>query len=244
MTRLPRRLALASLTALGLAFGAGAANAEETLFVVGDGVPSSLNADGPAGTYPPTQEGILNLLDTLVTYPLNPPDADGTQTFDFTKIQPELAISWSFDAATNTWTMKLRQGVKSCAGNPFTADDVLYTFARAKSISGQAPVAYFLSSVGSLKNFTPALFGKTPEAIAARKLGDEVSKVDDYTVRLRFVSSYGLFPSYVANNNFMGTPKHYVKQFMPPYTPEADLDKAAKAAGYADWAARFQAMCG
>ncbi len=193
MTRPPRRLVLASLMALGLAWGIGSARAEETLFVIADGIPSSLNTDGPAGTYTPTQEGILNLLDTLVTYPLNPPDAEGTQTFDFTKIQPELATSWSFDAATNTWTMRLREGVKSCAGNTFTADDVLYTFARSKSISGQAPVGYFLASVGSLKNFTPALFGKTPEAVAARKLGDEVTKVDDYTVQFKLSGPNPLF---------------------------------------------------
>ncbi len=67
-------------------------------------------------------------MDTLVTYPLEPPNADGVQTFDFTKFQPELADSWSFDAATNTWTIKLHQGVKSCVGNTFTADDVLYMF--------------------------------------------------------------------------------------------------------------------
>src|SRR5579859_2669326 len=114
MMRLPRRLVLASLMALGFASGAGAAQAEETLFIVGDGIPSSLDTDGPAGTYTPTQEGILNLMDTLVTYPLKPPDADGVQTFDFTRFQPELADSWSFDAATNTWTIKLHQGVKSC----------------------------------------------------------------------------------------------------------------------------------
>jgi peptide/nickel transport system substrate-binding protein len=193
MMRLPRRLVLASLMALGLASGAGAARAEETLFIVGDGVPSSLDTDGPAGTYTPTQEGILNLMDTLVTYPLDPPNADGVQTFDFTKFQPELADSWSFDAATNTWTIKLHQGVKSCAGNTFTADDVLYTFARGKSISGQAPVSYFLSSVGSVQGFTPALFGKTPEAMAARKLGDEVTKVDDYTVKIKLSGPNPLF---------------------------------------------------
>jgi peptide/nickel transport system substrate-binding protein len=193
MMRLPRRLVLAALMALGLAPGARIAQAEETLFIVAEGIPSSLDTDGPAGTYTPTQEGILNLMDTLVTYPLQPPNADGVQTFDFTKFQPELADSWSFDAATNTWTIKLHQGVKSCAGNTFTADDVLYTFARAKSISGQAPVSYFLSSVGSVQSFTAALFGKTPEAIAARKLGDEVTKVDDYTVKVKLSGPNPLF---------------------------------------------------
>ena len=75
--------------------------------------------------------------------------------------------------------------MKSCAGNEFSADDVIYTFARAKSISGKAPIGYFLSSVASIANFTPALFQRTPEAMERRKLGDEVKKVDDHTVQIR-----------------------------------------------------------
>jgi peptide/nickel transport system substrate-binding protein len=137
MTRPLRRLVLGMLALLGLA---PAAQAEETLFVVADGVPASLDSDGPSGTYPPSQEGMLNLLDTLVTYQVNPPNDEGVQTFDYSKIAGALATSWSFDAASNTWTMKLRDDAKSCAGNTFSADDVLYSYGRAKSISGQAPV--------------------------------------------------------------------------------------------------------
>jgi peptide/nickel transport system substrate-binding protein len=191
MTRPPSRFVLAALATFGLA--TATARAEETLFVIGDGVPASLDTDGPSGTYPPSQEGILNLVEPLVNYGINPPNADGVGTYDYSKIAPALATSWSFDAATNTWTLKLRTDAKSCAGNPFTADDVLYTFARAKSISGKAPIGYFLASVASLKNFTPALFGKTPEAIAARQLGDEVTKVDDHTVQFKLDGPNPLF---------------------------------------------------
>ena len=45
-----------------------------------------------------------------------------------------------------TLTLKLKQGVKSCDGNEMTADDVVYTFARAKSVAGAAPVGWFLGS--------------------------------------------------------------------------------------------------
>ncbi len=188
-----RRTGLLLATALGLAASSAAARAENTLFVLGDGVPASMDTDGPSGTYPPSQEGMLNVLEPLVNYAINPVNADGVQTYDYGKIVPGLAESWSFDTATNTWTMKLRQNAKSCAGNTFTADDVLYTFGRAKSLTGQAPIGYFLSSVASLKNFTGALFAKTPEAIAARKLGDEVTKVDDYTVQFKLTGPNPLF---------------------------------------------------
>ena len=67
--------------------------------------------------------------------------------------RPQLATSWSKSGLT--WTFKLRQGVKSCAGNEFTADDVVYTFQRAKSVSGAAPAAWFLSNVGAVLSLDP-----------------------------------------------------------------------------------------
>jgi peptide/nickel transport system substrate-binding protein len=185
-----RKMLFASLLAATLA---PAAHAENTLFVLGDGVPASLDTDGPGGTHVPSQTGMVNLLEPLVNYQLGGASPDGARVFDYKTFVPALAESWTFDSAANTWTLKLRQGVKSCAGNPLTADDVLYTFARAKSLSGQAPVGYFLSSVASIKNFTPALFAKTPEALEARKLGDEVTKLDDHTVQFKLSAPNQLF---------------------------------------------------
>ena len=176
--------AVALLTG-GMLAAAPVAAQQKTLLVLGDGVPASLDYDGPAGNHPPSQTGFHNVIEPLVEYAFGKVNEDGTQTLDFNKFEGALAESWSFDPATITWTFKLRKGVKSCAGNEFTADDVVYTFARAKSISGKAPIGYFLSSVASIANFTPALFAKTPEAIEKRKLVDEVRKIDDYTVQIR-----------------------------------------------------------
>jgi peptide/nickel transport system substrate-binding protein len=172
---------------------AGPAMAQKTLLVLGEGVPASLDTDGPAGTHLPSQTGMYNVIEPLIDYPVPGSANDVTRVPDFKSFAPRLATSWSFDSATNTWTLKLRQGGKSCAGNTFTADDVLYTFARAKSLTGRAPIGYFLSSVASINTFTPALFAKTPEAIAARKLGPEVEKVDDYTVRFHLSAPNQLF---------------------------------------------------
>lgn len=41
---------------------------------------------------------------------------------------PDLAESYEFDEATNTYTFKLRDGVKWHDGKDFTADDVVYTY--------------------------------------------------------------------------------------------------------------------
>lgn len=182
-----RRHLLAGVAAASVvgALSPAQAETEKVLLVLGDGVPASLDPDGPSGSHNPTQTGIYNLLEPLVQYDFGVINEDGAQMLDFKKFKPALAESWSFDAATTTWTFKLRQGVKSAAGNVFSADDVLYTFARGKSLTGQAPLAYFQSSLASVATFTPALFAKTPEALEARKLGDEVRKVDDHTVQIK-----------------------------------------------------------
>ncbi len=185
MARPVRGALRAAILAGLLASPANAADAQKTLLVLGDGVPASLDYDGPSGNYPPSQTGFYNLIEPLVQYGIGKQNDDGSETYDFHKFVPALAESWSFDPATNTTTFKLRHDVKSCGGNTFTADDVLYTFARAKSISGQAPIGAFLASVASIANFGPELYPKTPEAVAKRALGNEVAKIDDYTVQIR-----------------------------------------------------------
>ena len=74
--------------------------------------------------------------------------------------------------------MTARSPGPSICANTLSADDVVYTWARAKSLSGDSPVTWFLGNVSAI--FGLEVFGDDP---AARELLDtEVRKVDDLTV--------------------------------------------------------------
>lgn len=177
------------------AFGAAllsitqAASAQQIL-ILSEDVPAGLDYDGPSAAIPASQAGIVNLMEGLVGYAPGAINDEGIGIPDFKNFEGRLAESWSFDAPTLTWTFKLRQGVKGCGGTTFTADDVIYTYERAKSVSGAAPIGWFLANVASIKGFDTTVFGEDPKA---KELGDAVVKVDDYTVQIRQSEANALF---------------------------------------------------
>ena len=180
---------LLAMTALSAAIMSAPATAQDLLFLAED-VPAGLNYDGPAAAIPTSQTGMVNLMEPLFGYASAGPNEDGVILPDFNKFEGRLVDSWSFDEPSLTWTLNLRQGVKGCGGSTFNADDVIYTFERAKSVSGAAPIGWFLSNVASIAGFTPAVFGDDADA---KKLGDEVKKIDDYTVTITQSEPNALF---------------------------------------------------
>ena len=98
---------------------------DELRMYIGDKVavidPMSANAAG-------TQLGIIDHLayDSLVYYNIN-------GNYD-----PCLALEWSSNDDATEWTYKLREGVKFHNGEPFTADDVVFTFETAMANPGCA----------------------------------------------------------------------------------------------------------
>ncbi|MFW5832541.1 MAG: ABC transporter substrate-binding protein [Pseudomonadota bacterium] len=67
-----------------------------------------------------TFEVAANTYDTLVSYDLD----------DTSVIRPRLAESWTVSEDGRTFTFTLREGVTFHSGNPLTAEDVVYSFAR------------------------------------------------------------------------------------------------------------------
>ncbi|MFQ5971509.1 MAG: ABC transporter substrate-binding protein [Alphaproteobacteria bacterium] len=83
------------------------------------------------------------------------------------RIIPDLAESWG-PIDDLTWEFKLRQDVTWHDGTPFTADDVIFTMARA----GEVP--------------------NSPSSFGAYTSGKEFIKVDDYTVHVKTATPYPL----------------------------------------------------
>jgi peptide/nickel transport system substrate-binding protein len=84
------------------------------------------------------------------------------------KLVPTLAVSWRLTEDPTVWEFKLRQGVKFHNGNPFDADDVIFTFQRALS-----PTSDFKGYISSV---------------------DSLTKVDAHTVRIKTKGPNPIFP--------------------------------------------------
>jgi peptide/nickel transport system substrate-binding protein len=181
----PRSIAVA--LAFSLAVAAPAARAADLLYLAED-VPAGLDYDGPSVSVNTSQVGFINLMEPLIDYPYAAqPNDEGIRKLDFTRFEGRLIESWEHDLPTHSWIMHLRQGVKSCAGNVFSADDLIYTLARGKSVSGTAPINWFLASLGSIAGFDRSVFTG-----GSKDLGDAVVKIDDQTVRIRQSSDNAL----------------------------------------------------
>lgn len=164
------------------------------IIVLSEDIPAGLDYDGPSAAIPTSQTGMVNLQEPLVYYESAGTNDEGIGLLDFgfadENFEGRLAESWSYDGATLTWTFNLRQGVVGCNGATFNADDVVYTFARAKSVSGAAPIGWFLSNVASIDGFDTDVFSGED---GATDLSDEVTKIDDYTVTIRQSAPNKLF---------------------------------------------------
>jgi len=93
------------------------------------------------------------------------------------KVLPTLALSWSITPDPAVWEFKLRQGVKFHNGNPFTADDVVFSLERARQPTSD--MKGLLSSI------------------------EKVSNVDDYTVHVTTKGPNPLLPNYLTNLHMM-----------------------------------------
>lgn len=196
-----RRLALGTLAAAALALAVTAGgfaattngakrSAKDTLIVLTPHIAPALDPDGVAANDPGQWLIGRNVADKLVQYQTK--DVGGINIPNYAVGQDAFKgqLAASYKHVGTTFTFKLKQGVKSCAGNELTSADVVYTFARGKSVSGASPVAWFLGNVASVLPLDP-LISKDPKA---KLLKGEVTAVDKYTVKIKQMNPNGLFP--------------------------------------------------
>jgi peptide/nickel transport system substrate-binding protein len=93
------------------------------------------------------------------------------------KIHPTLAVSWKVTADPTVWEFKLRQGVKFHNGNPFNADDVVFSLDRARQ------------PTSDMKGLLTSI--------------EAVTRVDDYTVHVKTKGPNPLLPNYLTNLHMM-----------------------------------------
>ena len=98
-------------------------------------------------------------------------------------VEPMLATSWDMEGDGVAFVFHLREGVKWSDGEPFTADDVIYTF----NIYANPKVsAIHMGKLADVAGYADVQAGTT-EALSG------VTKVDDYTVRVELSQPSPLF---------------------------------------------------
>ena len=98
-------------------------------------------------------------------------------------VEPMLATSWDMEGDGTAFVFNLREGVKWSDGEPFTADDVIYTF----NIYANPKVgAIHMGKLADVAGYADVQAGTT-EALSG------VTKIDDYTVRVELSKPSPLF---------------------------------------------------
>jgi peptide/nickel transport system substrate-binding protein len=141
---------------------------------------------------------------------------------DAATIVPHIVKGFEVGDDGSSFTWFLRKGHKFSDGEPFTTDDIMYWWEDTQLNEEMNPAGPSTTNQMAVKG----------EAVV-------IEKIDDYTVKMSFADSYGLFIPWMAStryNWFWSTyPKHYLSQFHPTYTDKATVEKMATDEGYDDW---------
>jgi peptide/nickel transport system substrate-binding protein len=93
-------------------------------------------------------------------------------------VEPLLAESWEMEEDAQAFVFHLREGVTWHDGEPFTADDVVYTF---NIFANPAVGSTYASKLAAVKGYDEFQAGTATELAG-------VTKIDDYTVRVELTS--------------------------------------------------------
>lgn len=129
----------------------------------------------------------------------------------------ELAERYELSADLTTWTIYFRKGIRWSDGAPFTADDIMFG----------------IYDICLNETYTTTGY---PPLQAGGKYA-EITKVDDYTVRLKWAVPNPAFLGVMLNfrswQEHMTAPKHYLSKWHPKYNSKAD--EQAKQEKFNSW---------
>lgn len=146
---------------------------------------------------------------------------------EWNKILPNLAESFKTNSDATEFTFYLRKGTKWSDGVEFTTDDIMFWWEDLilnKELNPEGLPQSWLIVDGKPANF---------------------EKIDDYTFKIKFSKSYGLFPLHLASvfgPIMTSYPKHYAKQFHKDYN--SNIPELIDQAGLNDWTELFRQKLG
>lgn len=144
------------------------------------------------------------------------------------EVIPHIASGWESNEDFSEWTVRLRPGARWSDGEPFTADDIMFWY----------------NDILLNEELTPGglTWMKNPDGSLAT-----VEKLSDYAVKWTFAVPNTAFLLDLANkdgadaavSNLVFVPAHYMQQFHPNYTDQAELDAKVAEAGFSTWTELF-----
>jgi len=144
-------VAAAALGVLGMPADAAAQSRAETLIIVTEEGPSTLDIDA-ANANVETHGVSWNTYDRLITHArFQLPD--GSWSYDYTKFEPELAERWEIAEDGKSVTFHLREDAIFHDGSPVTANDVKWSFDRAVAVGGFPAIQMGASEMTSPDQF-------------------------------------------------------------------------------------------
>lgn len=153
----------------GLALSASMAIAEPSgvfrqAHEVGSGSSSSLD---------PISKGRVFQITEKIMSRLVRPDTDG-------KPSPDLAVSWSANAAATEWTFELRSGVMFHDGSTFGSEDVVYSLERVLDPETDSPARSAIAMINKVE----ALDGNKVKLTLDNSFADLPLLLMDYRLRM------------------------------------------------------------
>ena len=139
---------------------------------------------------------------------------------DLSGLEPDIAESWSVTRDSKEFTFRIRKGIKWSDGQPFTVDDIIFWY----------------EDILLNKDLTPTF----PKWLTVSEKPMKIEKVDNYTFKVIFSEPYALFLlTHASRGGFIESPRHYLMQFHPRYTPIEKLQELIKKEGFQNWTQLF-----